>query len=69
MPPTAELLDLPKEYGRATRTLARRLDEAAQAKYGYGQDPGAYQGALGRYPRRVRAWTAFPRDATRFRFA
>jgi hypothetical protein len=24
---------------------------------------------LGLYPRRVRAWTAFPKDATRFRFA
>jgi hypothetical protein len=49
--------------------LARRLAEAANEKYGYGQDPAAYQGALGLYPRTVRAWTAFPRDATRFRFA
>jgi hypothetical protein len=49
--------------------LARRLAEAANAKYGYGQDAGAYRGALGLYPRTVRAWTAFPTDATRFRFA
>jgi hypothetical protein len=69
MSPTAELLDPPKEDGRASRTLARRLAEAAQAKGGYGQDAGAYQSALGMYPRRARAWTAFPRDATRFRFA
>jgi Pyridoxamine 5'-phosphate oxidase len=48
--------------------LARRLAEAANAKYGYGQDPVGYQGALGLYPRTVRAWTAFPTDATRFRF-
>jgi hypothetical protein len=49
--------------------LARRLAQAANAKYGYGQDPASYQGALGLYPRTVRAWTAFPTDATRFRFA
>jgi Pyridoxamine 5'-phosphate oxidase len=49
--------------------LAQRLTEAANAKYGYGQDAGGYRGALGLYPRTVRAWTAFPTDATRFRFA
>jgi hypothetical protein len=49
--------------------LAQRLAAASQAKYGYGQDAGGYQGALGVYPRRVRAWTAFPKDATGFRFA
>jgi hypothetical protein len=49
--------------------LAQRLAAASQAKCGYGQDAGGYQGALGVYPRRVRAWTAFPKDATGFRFA
>ena len=45
-----------------------RLAAASQAKYGYGQDAAAYAGALDLSPRRVRAWTTFPRDATRFRF-
>jgi hypothetical protein len=49
--------------------LARRLAEAATAKYGYGRDPAGYQGALGLYSRTVRAWTAFLTDATRFGFA
>jgi hypothetical protein len=49
--------------------LAKRLAAASKAKYGYAPDPGAYDGALGLFPRRVRAWTAFPKDATRFRFA
>jgi Pyridoxamine 5'-phosphate oxidase len=48
---------------------AERLAQASKAKYGYAPDPSAYDGALGLFPRRVRAWTAFPSDATRFRFA
>jgi Pyridoxamine 5'-phosphate oxidase len=48
--------------------LTRRLAEASKAKYGYGPEAHAYQGVLGLYPRRARAWTAFPTDATGFRF-
>jgi hypothetical protein len=51
-------------------TLAQRIAEASRKKYGYGPDAGAYEkeGVLTLFPRRVLAWTAFPKDATRFRF-
>jgi hypothetical protein len=50
--------------------LARRLAAASKAKYGYAPAAEAYTAgvwALG--PERARAWSAFPTDATRFRFA
>jgi len=47
---------------------AGMLASASRAKYGYG-DSGSSGGPLWRVaPRRVLAWTAFPRDATRFLF-
>jgi Pyridoxamine 5'-phosphate oxidase len=49
--------------------LARRLSAASKAKYGYGPPPGAITaGVWALRPDRARAWSAFPTDATRFRF-
>lgn len=51
--------------------LAQRLAEAANTKYadyGYANDASAYADALALLPRRVIAWSAFPKDATRFIF-
>jgi hypothetical protein len=53
---------------RPSKALARRLATASRAKYGYAPPVSSYAGALGLFPRRVLAWTALPRDATRFRF-
>jgi hypothetical protein len=50
--------------------LADRLVAASTAKYGYGPPPGAYAaGVWVLRPERARAWSAFPTDVTRFRFA
>jgi hypothetical protein len=51
-------------------SLAQRLADASRKKYGYGMDAGEYEraGVLTLRPRRVLAWMAFPKDATRFRF-
>jgi pyridoxamine 5'-phosphate oxidase-like protein len=50
--------------------LADRLVAASTAKYGYAPPPGAYRaGAWALRPERARAWSAFPTDVTRFRFA
>jgi hypothetical protein len=51
-------------------TLAQRIADTSREKYGYGPDPSEYEkgGVLTLLPRRVLAWTAFPKDATRFRF-
>jgi hypothetical protein len=50
--------------------LAKRMADASRKKYGYGLDASGYEkGVLTLLPRRVLAWTAFPKDATRFRFA
>jgi hypothetical protein len=50
--------------------LARRLAAASRAKYGYTPGPEAYRaGVWALHPDRARAWSAFPSDATRFRFA
>jgi hypothetical protein len=38
------------------------------AHYGLRNEPSAYAEVLALYPRRVLAWTAFPKDATRFTF-
>jgi hypothetical protein len=53
-----------------TAALAQRLATASQEKYGYGMDASEYEsgGVLTLLPRRVLAWMAFPKDATRFRF-
>jgi hypothetical protein len=51
--------------------LARRLGDASTAKYpeyGAASDPKAFDDALALHPTRVLAWTAYPRDATRFLF-
>ena len=48
---------------------AERLAAAAKAKYGYGQPASTYRQGVWRFvPDKVIAWTALPRDATRFRF-
>jgi hypothetical protein len=52
---------------RPTEELAGRLAAASRRNNGYAP-LGAYKDASGLCPRRVLAWTAFPRDATRFRF-
>jgi hypothetical protein len=50
--------------------LARRLAAASKAKYGYAPTPEMYgAGVWGLRPDRARAWSGFPNDATRFRFA
>ena len=52
--------------------VAQRLAAASNAKYAdYGMNATAdsYRDALGLFPARVLAWTAFPSDATRFEFA
>ena len=50
--------------------LADRLVAASTAKYGYGPPPGAYAtGVWVLRTERARAWSAFPTDVTRFRFA
>jgi Pyridoxamine 5'-phosphate oxidase len=54
-----------------TAELAQRLADASNEKYadyGYDLDASAYQDSLSLVPRRVIAWTSFPKDATRFRF-
>ena len=51
--------------------VAQRLADACNAKYAdYGMDTTAdtYRQALGLFPGRLLAWTAFPTDATRFEF-
>jgi pyridoxamine 5'-phosphate oxidase-like protein len=67
-PAKAVVVEGDARLARPSPALARRLAKASHAKYGYGPDAQAYEGALGLYPRRVLAWSAFPRDATRFRF-
>ncbi|HEV8426108.1 MAG TPA: pyridoxamine 5'-phosphate oxidase family protein [Actinomycetes bacterium] len=53
-----------------TLELAGRLAAASKAKYGYAPTLEMYAGGVwGLRPRRARAWTGFPGDATRFRFA
>ncbi|MFN2504804.1 MAG: pyridoxamine 5'-phosphate oxidase family protein [Acidimicrobiales bacterium] len=72
------IVHLPDGAGRGRRgeatwvtppaELAQRLAEGA-AKYGYGTDAASYASGLWvLHPKRVLAWTAFPRDATRFLF-
>jgi hypothetical protein len=51
-------------------SVAQGLAEASREKYGYGMSASDYEkgGVLTLRPRRVLAWMAFPKDATRFRF-
>jgi hypothetical protein len=50
--------------------LAGRLAAASTAKYGYGPPEAAYAAGLWALrPDRARAWSEFPADVTRFRFA
>jgi hypothetical protein len=53
-----------------SKPLAERLADSSRKKYGYGMDASDYErgGVLTLRPRRVLAWMAFPKDATRFRF-
>ena len=51
--------------------LAQRMADLANEKYahyGLKNDASTYASALGLFPRRVLAWSAFPSDATRFEF-
>jgi predicted pyridoxine 5'-phosphate oxidase superfamily flavin-nucleotide-binding protein len=54
-----------------TAELAQRMADAANEKYahyGLKNDAATYASALGLFPTRVLAWSAFPADATRFQF-
>lgn len=54
---------------RADDDTAARLSQRSKEKYGYGPPPSTYAGGIWAVsPARVLAWTAFPTDATRFRF-
>jgi hypothetical protein len=68
-PLRAVIVEGDARLAHASPELAGRLAEASRAKYGYAPDADGYQRVLGLYPRTVRAWTTFPTDATRFRFA
>lgn len=51
--------------------LALRMADVANEKYahyGLQNDAATYASALGLFPMRVLAWSAFPADATRFQF-
>ncbi len=52
------------------RELTLRLAEASVKKYGYSPPPEAFAsgGTFVFRPRKVLAWTQFPKDATRWRF-
>ena len=48
---------------------AERMDAAAKAKYGYSPGAAVYRsGVWVLSPRRARAWSSYPADATRFVF-
>lgn len=51
------------------QTFVARLAKASRQKYGYAPDAGEHAGFLMLSPRRVFAWTAFPKNATRFLFS
>jgi hypothetical protein len=56
---------------RPSPELGQRLADASNTKYadyGYQNDAASYADVLALFPTRVLAWTAFPRDATRFEF-
>lgn len=70
-PVEAVMVEGEARYTKPAPELVARLVEATRekyAEYGYDPSPEAYAEALGLFPQRVIAWTAFPTDATRFRF-
>lgn len=59
------------QVSTASPELAQRLAELANekyAEYGMQQDSSAYAEPAAVHPRRVIAWSTFPKDATRFTF-
>lgn len=57
--------------GKLERALTLRLLELSQQKYGYAPSPEDYEtreNITVFRPRKVLAWTQFPKDATRWRF-
>jgi hypothetical protein len=57
------------EWITPSRTIARRLADAATAKYGYPHAAASYLAGVWRFvPVKVLAWTQLYIDATRFRF-
>jgi hypothetical protein len=55
---------------KPTEGVAKQLVSASREKYGYAPSVSEYRrGVQTLFPSRVLAWTEFPRDATRFRFA
>ncbi|MEW6128544.1 MAG: pyridoxamine 5'-phosphate oxidase family protein [Acidobacteriota bacterium] len=60
------------EYHAPTYEFAVQLAEASKKKYGYAPPPEMYQkgeGVLMFRPKKVLAWTQFPKDATRWQLA
>ncbi|HET6770719.1 MAG TPA: pyridoxamine 5'-phosphate oxidase family protein [Actinomycetota bacterium] len=52
-----------------SKLVAERLAATSKKKYGYAPPAADYEkGVLTLFPKRVLAWTTFPKDATRFRF-
>jgi hypothetical protein len=52
-----------------SKPVAKRLAAASKTKYGYAPPAAEYEkGVPTLFPKRVLAWTTFPKDATRFRF-
>ena len=57
------------EWLTPTPADAKRLADANKKKYGYPTSASQYtSGVWGLKPKRVLAWTSFPKDATRFLF-
>ena len=58
-----------RELRAPGRELALRLAAASKEKYGYAPNPEAYEGPGIHVfqPRKVLAWSKFPKDATRWR--
>ncbi|QQS45518.1 MAG: pyridoxamine 5'-phosphate oxidase family protein [Acidobacteriota bacterium] len=58
------------ELKNPERSLTTMLSEESKKKYGYGPAPEDYEKLAGVYifrPRKVLAWSNFPKDATRWR--
>jgi Pyridoxamine 5'-phosphate oxidase len=66
---SAVIVEGTAEWVTPSETVARRLADAAQSKYGYPQSAAEYLAGLWRLqPAKVLAWTLLYVDATRFRF-
>ena len=64
------IVDGSVERARPDAALAERMADAMDAKYDYGRpDPSLFNEAWRLAPTRVLAWTSYPDDVTRFRFA